>query len=74
MDFTRKVKWVLDGHKTPDRVESTYADVIGPLSSPFTVVLNDSLTDHAVQHHYDTPTSKDRKCFRQHPHVPNIGG
>eukprot|EP00957_Ditylum_brightwellii_P018850 1416957-Ditylum_brightwellii.AAC.1 len=28
MDFMRKARWVLDGHKTPDSVESTYAGVI----------------------------------------------
>eukprot|EP00957_Ditylum_brightwellii_P098259 7486595-Ditylum_brightwellii.AAC.1 len=28
MDFTRKARWVLDGHKTPDPVESMYASVV----------------------------------------------
>ena len=28
MDFTRKARWVLDGHKTPDAVYSTYAGVV----------------------------------------------
>ena len=28
MDFTRKARWVLDGHKTPDPIGSTYAGVI----------------------------------------------
>ena len=28
MDLTRKAKWVLDGHRTPDPVGSTYAGVI----------------------------------------------
>ena len=28
MDFTRKARWVLDGHKTPDPEESTYAGVV----------------------------------------------
>ena len=28
MDFTRKSRWVLDGHKTPDPVGSTYAGVV----------------------------------------------
>jgi len=28
MDFTRKARWVLDGHKTPDPVGSTYAGVV----------------------------------------------
>ena len=27
MDFTRKARWVLDGHKTPDPVSSKYAGV-----------------------------------------------
>ena len=27
MDFTRKARWVLDGHKTPDPVGSKYAGV-----------------------------------------------
>ena len=25
MDFTRKARWVLDGHKTPDSIGSKYA-------------------------------------------------
>ena len=28
MDFTRKARWVLDRHKTPDPVGSTYAGVV----------------------------------------------
>ena len=28
MDFTRKARWVLDGHKTPDLIGSTYAGVV----------------------------------------------
>ena len=28
MDFTRKAWWVLDGHKTPDPIASTYAGVV----------------------------------------------
>lgn len=28
MDFTRKARWVLDGHKTPDIIGSTYAGVV----------------------------------------------
>ncbi len=28
MDFTRKAHWVLDGHKTPDPIASTYAGVV----------------------------------------------
>ena len=28
MDFTRKAIWVLDGHKTPDPIGSTYAGVV----------------------------------------------
>ena len=28
MDFTRKARWVLDGHKTPDPLGSTYAGVV----------------------------------------------
>ena len=28
MDFTRKARWVLDGHKTTDPVGSTYAGVV----------------------------------------------
>ena len=27
MDFTRKARWVLDGHKTPDPIRSTFAGV-----------------------------------------------
>ena len=32
MDFTRKTKWVLDGHKTPDPVDSKYAGVVSSKS------------------------------------------
>ena len=28
MDFTRKARWVKDGHKTPDPYESNYAGVV----------------------------------------------
>ena len=28
MDFTRKARWVLDGHKTPNPIHSTYAGVV----------------------------------------------
>ena len=28
MDFTRKARWVLDGHKTSDPIKSTYAGVV----------------------------------------------
>eukprot|EP00957_Ditylum_brightwellii_P054693 4143705-Ditylum_brightwellii.AAC.1 len=28
MDFTRKARWVLDGHKAPDPIGSTYASVV----------------------------------------------
>ena len=28
MDFTWKARWVLDGHKTPDLVGSTYVGVV----------------------------------------------
>ena len=38
MDFTRKARWVLDGHKTPDPVGSKYAGVVSRESVriPFT--------------------------------------
>eukprot|EP00957_Ditylum_brightwellii_P176494 13441294-Ditylum_brightwellii.AAC.1 len=28
MDFTRKARWILNGHKTPDPDGSTYAGVV----------------------------------------------
>eukprot|EP00957_Ditylum_brightwellii_P085679 6517905-Ditylum_brightwellii.AAC.1 len=28
MDFMRKTRWVLDGHKTPDQAGSTYVGVV----------------------------------------------
>ena len=28
MEFTRKARWVVDGHKTPDPMRSTYAGVV----------------------------------------------
>eukprot|EP00957_Ditylum_brightwellii_P138405 10549341-Ditylum_brightwellii.AAC.1 len=33
MDFTRKDGWVLDGHKAPDPVGSTYAGVVSTESA-----------------------------------------
>ena len=44
INFTRKVRWVLDGYKTPDPVGSTYADVVSRESVIITftyVELND---------------------------------
>jgi hypothetical protein len=32
MDFTPKARWVLDGHKTPDPIGSTYAGVVSRVS------------------------------------------
>eukprot|EP00957_Ditylum_brightwellii_P013037 984620-Ditylum_brightwellii.AAC.1 len=32
MDFTRRVRWVLDGHKTPDPVGLMYASVVSSKS------------------------------------------
>ena len=44
MDFTRKARWVLDGHKTPDPIRSTFTGVVSRKSVriPFTyAALND---------------------------------
>ena len=42
MDFTRKARWVLDGHKTPNPIGSTYAGVVSRESVriAFTYALN----------------------------------
>ena len=37
MDFTRKARWVLDGHNTPDPVVSIYAGVVSRASVIITV-------------------------------------
>ena len=45
MDFTRKARWVLDGHKTPDPIGSSYAGVVSreSIRIAFTyAALNDS--------------------------------
>ena len=35
MDFTRKARWVLNGHKTPDPIGSTYAGILSSESRGF---------------------------------------
>eukprot|EP00957_Ditylum_brightwellii_P000822 65426-Ditylum_brightwellii.AAC.1 len=63
MDFTKKVRWVLDGHKTPDSVGSMYVGVISRESVriAFTyAALNDLdiLTTDIQNAHLQTPSSQ----------------
>ena len=40
MDFTRKARWVLNGHKTPDPIWSTYAGILSSESVHISFILS----------------------------------
>ena len=63
MDFTRKARWVLDGHKTPDPVGSKYAGFVSrdSVGIAFTyAALNDlDVCMHDIRNAYlQSPTSQ----------------
>ena len=53
MDFTRKVRWVLDGHKTPDPIGSTYAGIVSreSIRIAFTYAALNGLDQQAFEMH-----------------------
>ena len=67
MDFTRKARWVLDGHKTPNPAISKYAGVVSRESIQITftyAVLNDldiCLAD--IQNAYLQTLSSKKNCI-----------
>ena len=59
MDFTRKARWVKDGHRTPDPLQSTFAGVVSRDSVRIALTyaaLNDIMVTAALT--FKTPTSK----------------
>ena len=79
MDFTRKARWVLDGHKTPDAIGSTYAGVVSRKSVCIALTyaaLNDLDVFAAnIQHAYLEAPWSQKDCIICGPEfgVKNIG-
>ena len=64
MDFTRKYRWVKDGHRTPDPKESNYAGVVSRDSVRIALsyaALNDvDVTAADIQNYYLQATSSEK--------------
>ena len=60
MDFTRKARWVKDGHRTPDPITSSYAGVVSRES------VRIALT-HAALHGIETLAADIRNAYLQAP-------
>ena len=60
MDFTRKARWVKDGHRTPDSKTSSYAGVVSRES------IRIALT-YAALHHIDVMAADIRNAYLQAP-------
>ena len=79
MDFTRKVRWVLDGHKTPDPIGSTYAGVVSRESVRITLTyaalneLDVSAADIWNAYLQAPSSQKDYIIYRPEFGVENIG-
>ena len=79
MDFTREARWVLDGHKTPDPIGSTYAGVVSRESERIALTytaLNDLNVFAAdIQNAYLQATSSQKDYIICGPEfgVENIG-
>jgi hypothetical protein len=58
MDFTRKARWVLDGHRTPDIVGSTYDGVVSRESVRIAFTYAALMTSECVQQIFVMPTCK----------------
>eukprot|EP00957_Ditylum_brightwellii_P087865 6691208-Ditylum_brightwellii.AAC.1 len=63
MDFTRKSRWVLDGHKTPDLVGSTYVGAVSResvrIAFIYTTLNNLDVRDTDIQNAYlQVPSSQ----------------
>ena len=79
MDFTRKARWVLDGHKTPDPIGSTYAGMVSRESVRIALTyaalndLNVSAADIRNAYLQALSTQKDYIIYRPEFGVENIG-
>ena len=79
MDFTRKARWVLDGHKTPDPIGSTYAGVVSRESVQIALTFEalndlDGFAADIWNAYLQAPSSqKDYIICRQEFGVENIG-
>ena len=79
MDFTRKARWVLDGHKTPDPIGSTYAGMVSRESVHIALMyaaLNDlDVFDADIQNAYLQAPSSQKDYIICGPEfgVENIG-
>ena len=59
MDFTMKARWVLDGHKTPNPIGSTYAVVVSIESVQIAFTLNglNVFAANIINAYLQTPSS-----------------
>ena len=79
MDFTRKARWVLDGHKTPDPIGSTHAGVVSRESVciAFTYAALNDLDVYAadVRNAYLQAPSSQKNCIICGPEfgLENVG-
>ena len=60
MDFTRKARWVKDGHRTPDLITSSYAGVVSRESVQIALT-------HAAMHGIETLAADIRNAYLQAP-------
>ena len=60
MDFTRKARWVKDGHRTPDSITSSYAGVVSKES------IRIALT-YAAMHGFEVFAADIRNAYLQAP-------
>jgi hypothetical protein len=60
MDFTRKARWVLDGHKTADPIGSSYAGVVSRESKRIAFT-------YAALNHLDVYAADIRNAYLQVP-------
>ena len=64
MDFTRKARWVKDGHRTPDPERSSCAEVVSRK------IIHILLTDAAI-HEVDVMSDDIRNAYLQAPTYEN---
>ena len=64
MDFTRKARWVKDGHKTPDPVTSNYSGVVSResvrIEFTYSVLKNLDVVVTDIQNDYFTAPSSEK--------------
>eukprot|EP00957_Ditylum_brightwellii_P146726 11168987-Ditylum_brightwellii.AAC.1 len=67
MDFMRKARWILDGHKTPDPVGSMYAGVVSResvrISFTYAALNNLGVWVANIQNAYLQASSSQRHCI-----------